>query len=158
MRRRHCATAEETRRAGEELAALLEPGDVVVLSGPLGAGKTTFTQGVARGLGVVEPVTSPTFTLVREHRCHNERGVETLHHADVYRVSSLDEVADLALGELVEEGGVALVEWGELAAPVFGPRVLVVELARDEAEGRTVRVHGELADQREAALARWEDS
>ena len=156
--RRFCANPESTRRAGEELAALLRAGDVVLLSGQLGAGKTTFVQGVARGLGASDRVTSPTFTIVREHRCVNERGISTLHHADVYRVGSIAEVIDLDLGELLEEGGVAVIEWGEIAAPVFDPEVLSVTfLLADgaEDEGRTLVVDGALARGRAEELGRW---
>ena len=137
-----CANAAETEAAGEDFAALLRPGDVVLLSGNLGAGKTTFVKGVARALGVVERVTSPTFTIVRPHQCHNDRGIEVLHHADVYRVASIDEVYDLALGELVEESGVALIEWGELAASAFGEDVVRVHFA-DEGEGRRLEVEAD---------------
>jgi tRNA threonylcarbamoyladenosine biosynthesis protein TsaE len=150
-----CQSAEDTKVAGEEFARLLRPGDVVLLSGQLGAGKTTFVQGVARGLGVHERVTSPTFTIVREHQCANELGIATLHHADVYRVSSLGEVSDLALGELVEESAVALVEWGEIASSVFGRDVLLVDFLLDDGDGRTLEVSGALSDGREDALARW---
>jgi tRNA threonylcarbamoyladenosine biosynthesis protein TsaE len=153
--RRYCASAEETKVAGAELAGLLLPGDVVLLSGQLGAGKTTFVQGVARGLGVSERVTSPTFTMVREHRCENDRGIATLHHADVYRVGSLAEVSDLALGELVEESAVALVEWGEIASSVFGRDVVNVTFVLGEDDGRTLEVSGALTVGREAALDEW---
>lgn len=153
--RRFCATALDTQRAGEELASLLHPGDVVLLSGQLGAGKTTFTQGVARGLGVRDRVTSPTFTMVRQHECVNQLGIATLHHADVYRVGSLDEVIDLALGELVEESGVALVEWGDIASSVFGVEVLTVAFFLDEGEGRTLVVDGSLSSRRRHELDEW---
>jgi tRNA threonylcarbamoyladenosine biosynthesis protein TsaE len=153
--RRYCATAEDTQRAGEEFAAVLRAGDVVLLSGRLGNGKTTFTQGVARGLGVSERVTSPTFTMVRQHRCVNEAGISTLHHADVYRVESLEEVRELALGELVEESAVALVEWGEMASPVFGRDVLNVDFLLDEDDGRTLEVSGALTKDRGANLDEW---
>ena len=153
--RRHCATADACERAGEDFAAVLSSGDIVLLSGALGAGKTTFTKGVARALGVTERVTSPTFTMVREHRCHNARGIVTLHHADVYRVEGLDEVLDLALGELVEESAVALVEWGDLAESVFGRDVLRVTFEIDDHEGRTLVVDGGLAPSRAASLDRW---
>lgn len=146
---RHCADAAATEAAGEAFAAILRPGDVVLLSGPLGAGKTTFVKGVARGLGVVERVTSPTFTIVRPHACHNDRGIEVLHHADVYRVASLDEVYDLGLGELVEESAVAIVEWGELAAPAFGEDVVHVTFV-DEGEGRRLEAEADRAE-----LAGW---
>jgi tRNA threonylcarbamoyladenosine biosynthesis protein TsaE len=153
--RRYGATTEDTKVAGEEFASVLRPGDVILLSGQLGAGKTTFAQGVARGLGVVERVTSPTFTMVREHECVNDRGISTLHHADVYRVGSLAEVLDLAIGELVEESAVALVEWGEIASSVFGVDVMSVEFAIDKNEGRTLAVTGALADGRSQELDRW---
>ena len=152
---RFCATARDTVAAGEEFAAVLSSGDIVLLSGTLGAGKTTFVQGVARGLGVQERVTSPTFTMVREHQCSNEAGIATLHHCDVYRVESLDEVLDLALGELVEDSAVALVEWGELAASVFGRDVMTVDFRVDDDDGRTLTVDGELAATRGAQLDRW---
>ena len=141
--------------AGEALAGALRPGDVVLLTGPLGAGKTTFAKGVAKGLGVRERVTSPTFTIVREHHCENDLGIETLHHCDVYRVESLDEVVDLAIGELVEESAVALVEWGELAAAVFGRDVLTIDFAVQEDEGRELVVDGALSAQRVDDLERW---
>ena len=152
---RFTAGPAATEAAGEEFARLLRPGDVVLLSGPLGAGKTTFVRGLARGLGVRERATSPTFTIVRQHECHNDLGIATLHHADVYRVTRLDEVFDLALGELVEEAAVAVVEWGELAAPVFGADVVTVSIAVTSDEGRTIDVDGAGARDRAEALARW---
>ena len=117
---RRTSSLSETHAAGRELATLLEPGDIILLSGQLGAGKTALTQGIAAGLGVSERVTSPTFTLVRQHACSVESGITTLHHADVYRTNSLDEIEDLALHELVEQGGVAIIEWGEMAEPLLG--------------------------------------
>jgi len=153
--RRRCASAEETQAAGEDLATLLQSGDIVLLSGQLGAGKTTFVKGVARGLGVLERVTSPTFTMVRPHQAHNDQGITTLLHADVYRVGSLAEVLDLALGELVEESAVALIEWGELASTLFGREVLKIQFQIDEHEGRVLDIDGALASERGAELDRW---
>ncbi|MGB8196790.1 MAG: tRNA (adenosine(37)-N6)-threonylcarbamoyltransferase complex ATPase subunit type 1 TsaE [Acidimicrobiales bacterium] len=152
---RRCATAEDTVAAGEAFAAVLETGDIVLLSGTLGAGKTTFVKGVAKGLGVAERVTSPTFTMVRQHEAANDRGIATLHHSDVYRVESLDEVVDLALGELVEDSGVALVEWGELAAPVFGRDVMTIEFSVLDDEVRLLTVSGDLTSDRTARLEKW---
>ncbi len=120
-------SAESTRALAARLAAASRPGDVVLLVGGLGAGKTTFAQGFARGLGVVGPVTSPTFTLVRQYPCQ-VTGITTLFHADVYRLDSLAEVADLGLAELVEDEAVALVEWGDVAAPVLGDSALEVSI------------------------------
>jgi tRNA threonylcarbamoyladenosine biosynthesis protein TsaE len=141
-----------TRAFAGQVAGLCRPGDVVLLVGDLGAGKTVFAQGFAAALGVSGPVTSPTFALVRHYRCADHSVVGALIHADVYRTGSLDEVADLALAELVEEGAVALVEWGELAAPALGESALEVTLVApdpDEApERRNLSVTGR---------GRWED-
>ena len=100
----------------------------MLLIGDLGAGKTVFAQGFAAALGVAGPVTSPTFALVRHYRCGPGSPVAGLLHADVYRTGSVGEVVDLALAELVEEDAVALVEWGDLAAPALGDSTLEVTL------------------------------
>ena len=124
------ASAADTRSAAAALATLARPGDIVLLVGGLGAGKTTFAQGFARALGVRGPVTSPTFTLVRQYRCAGVDGVDQLVHADVYRLDSLAEVEDLAIDELVDDAAVALIEWGDAAAPVLGADPLRVVLTR----------------------------
>jgi tRNA threonylcarbamoyladenosine biosynthesis protein TsaE len=153
---RMCDSDAATQAAGVDFAAVVRPGDVVLLSGPLGAGKTTFVKGVARGLGVRERVTSPTFTMVRQHEAHHDSGITTVHHADVYRVESLGEVRDLDLGELVEESGLALVEWGDLATSVFGAEVLEVAVEVDDVtEWRRLRVTGLIDPARASALATW---
>ena len=113
----------DTMRLGAAVARLLKPGDTVLLGGDLGAGKTTFTKGLARAVGVSETVTSPTFVLV--HSYPTSAGWDLLH-ADVWRLEQLQEVIDLALPELLEDGAVAVVEWGELAAPVLAPDYLYV--------------------------------
>jgi tRNA threonylcarbamoyladenosine biosynthesis protein TsaE len=117
-----------TRALAAALAPLCRAGDVVLLVGDLGAGKTVFAQGFAAALGVAGPVTSPTFALVRQYRCEPDRPVRTLIHADVYRTGSVAEVTDLALAELVEEDAVAVVEWGDVAAPALGESALEVTL------------------------------
>ncbi len=112
-----------TRTVGEALAALLRPGDVVVVAGELGAGKTTFVQGVAAGLGVDEGVVSPTFTLAREYE-----GRLRFVHADLYRLARGQEVLDLGLEELAEDA-VLLVEWGDVALAYLPAEHLEVRLA-----------------------------
>lgn len=120
---------QATKDIAARLAQLCAPGDVVLLIGDLGAGKTAFAQGFAAALGVEGAVTSPTFALVRQYRCGEEAQVETVIHADVYRTGSIGEVVELALAELVEERAIALVEWGDMAAPALGDDTLEVTLA-----------------------------
>jgi tRNA threonylcarbamoyladenosine biosynthesis protein TsaE len=117
---------EATRGVGRRLAPLLEPGDIVLIEGDLGAGKTTFVQGLAAGLGVTGPVASPTFTLMRVLDCAQGGAVKRLLHADLYRLDHLQEVVDLGLMELVDDDAVAAVEWGDAGAAVFGKEVLEV--------------------------------
>lgn len=135
-------SVDETRAVGERLGeALLRPGDLVVLAGPLGSGKTAFAQGVARGLGVTEPVVSPTFTIVREYH-----GRVPLAHVDVYRLERLQELHDLGFDEMLDDT-VTLVEWGDAAGPVLPADRLEVrlEMPEDEEEEREIRIaaHGE---------------
>jgi tRNA threonylcarbamoyladenosine biosynthesis protein TsaE len=112
---------DATHEVAAALATLSRAGDVILLGGEMGAGKTAFAQGFGRALGVTEPITSPTFTLVHSY----DTGGPTLHHADVYRLDQLAEVADLALGELAEFDGIVLVEWGDVVASAFGEHLLV---------------------------------
>jgi tRNA threonylcarbamoyladenosine biosynthesis protein TsaE len=110
---------EETRIVGASLAPTLLPGDVVSLSGDLGAGKTAFVQGLAAALGVQRQVTSPTFTIVHEYT-----GRYPVVHLDVYRLNSFQEVLDLGFEEYMDGGSVVLIEWGEAIAPLLPPRHL----------------------------------
>lgn len=114
---------EETRRAAARLAAQLGPGTVVALSGPLGAGKTCFVQGLAEALGVDEPVTSPTYTLANEYR-----GRLPVYHIDLYRIENPDQALDLGLDEYFEGHGVTLVEWAERADELFPANAVRVTL------------------------------
>jgi tRNA threonylcarbamoyladenosine biosynthesis protein TsaE len=111
------------------IAGLVRPRDIIVLAGEMGAGKTAFTVGFTRALGVSEDdqVSSPTFTLVHSY---NSGRIPVLH-ADLYRLNSMAEVADLGLREQVDLGAVALVEWGDVAADVIGDS-LTIELSHDE--------------------------
>jgi len=116
-------SVDGTRALGAALAALARPGDIVLLSGDLGTGKTALTQGFAAGLGVTEQVVSPTFTIARDYD-----GRLRLHHLDVYRLDHLQEAIDLGLAELTDDGGVTLIEWGEVVIPTLPPDYLEVRL------------------------------
>ncbi len=129
MFERLCTSLADTHAVAAALAGVARSGDVIVLSGEMGAGKTAFAQGFATALGVDEPVTSPTFTLVHTYAT-NGAPTGPLHHADVYRLRTMREVADLALLELVEAGGVLLVEWGDVISAALGDH-LDVHLAFD---------------------------
>ena len=128
-------SAAETEALGEGIGSLLQPGDVVLLAGDLGAGKTTFVKGAARGLGITEPVTSPTFAIVQEYE-----GRHPVAHVDVYRLARIQELHDLGFEELLEER-VVLVEWGDTVAGVLPADRLEVrfELA-ENGDARTVEI------------------
>jgi tRNA threonylcarbamoyladenosine biosynthesis protein TsaE len=144
------ATADDTRAYGAKLAAVLRAGDLVVLTGPLGAGKTVRVQGIGAGLGVRGPVLSPTFVIARVHR----GGRLPLVHVDAYRLGSLEEVDDLDLDvELADS--VLVVEWGSGKVEQLSDARLDVELARapdSESRTLTVRPHGGDWADRVAAL------
>lgn len=162
MIRLHSSSPEDTRAIGAAIATLARPRDLVLLAGDLGAGKTVFTQGFGAALGVQEPITSPTFTLVRTYA-----GRVPLVHADVYRLERLQEVIDLGLPELLDEGGgaVAVVEWGDVAAATFAADYLSVRMEFDDEDGdqaRWLSVRGvgprwaARAESVRSALAPWE--
>jgi tRNA threonylcarbamoyladenosine biosynthesis protein TsaE len=122
-------TAAEMRDLGERLAGLLRAGDLVVLSGSLGAGKTTLTQGIGAGLGVRGPVTSPTFVIARQHP--SLRGGPDLVHADAYRLGSRAEVDDLDLDTDVATS-VTVVEWGEGLVEDLAPSFLQIAISAEQ--------------------------
>ena len=121
---------EETRALAAALAELARPGDIVVLAGDLGAGKTAFAQGFGAALGITERITSPTFTLVSQHR----GGRLPLNHLDVYRLGQIEEVLDLGLTELLDEGGVTLIEWGDTITPVLPTDFLEIRIRLGEGD------------------------
>jgi tRNA threonylcarbamoyladenosine biosynthesis protein TsaE len=117
------ASEQETAEAGVRLAGLLEPGDVLALTGDLGAGKTALTKGVARGLGVSEPVVSPTFNILLVHE-----GRLALHHFDLYRLEDEAQLEDVDFYGTLEAGCVSLVEWGDRFPAALPPDHLEVAL------------------------------
>lgn len=134
-RERVARSVEETQAVGEALGARLGPGAVVACVGELGAGKTCFLQGVARGLGVTTDVTSPTFVLVNVYR-----GRMPVYHMDAYRTESLLEVVDLGLEEMLDGDGVTLIEWADKVRPLLPARAIVVRITGLGDEPRRIEV------------------
>lgn len=136
------ATPDDLRAIAEDIGSQCRGGDVIVLSGDLGAGKTTFTQGLARGLGIEEPVTSPTFVISRVHP-HPSGGV-SLVHVDAYRLGSVAELDDLDLDADLSMS-VVVVEWGRGMAEELSPNgldIVITRSATGEDEQRTVAISG----------------
>ncbi len=125
---------KDTLSLGKRIAKGLEPGAVIALTGPLGAGKTTLAQAIARGLCVTERMASPTFTIVQEYRS----GRLPLFHFDVYRVSDPDELFEIGFDEYLHAGGVCLVEWADLIEDVMPEGTVWIRLEYGEAEDERV--------------------
>ena len=125
---------EETEALGARLARALGPGAVVAFTGDLGAGKTAFVRGLARGLGIPDRVTSPTFTIVNEY----EGGRLPLFHFDLYRLGCADELFDIGWEDYLARGGVCAVEWSERMEELLEPGTIRVDLRRGEDEDRRV--------------------
>jgi tRNA threonylcarbamoyladenosine biosynthesis protein TsaE len=141
-------TPEDTRAVGAALGPMLRAGDGVALTGDLGAGKTTFVSGVARGVGYDGAVASPTFTLVREYRAERAH----LLHVDVYRLDRVQDVVDLGLQDQLDDGAILLVEWGDAVESLLPEDHLVITFTAGPDETRTISVRG-VGD---AWAARWE--
>ena len=127
-------SVEATEAIGARLAGGLRPGAVVAFTGDLGAGKTAFVRGMARGLGVEERVTSPTFTIVNEY----EGGRLPLFHFDMYRLGSADELFDIGWEDYLARGGVCAVEWSENIAGALEPDAVRVDIRRGEGDNQRV--------------------
>lgn len=143
------SSVEETRAIAAALASALRPGDVVTLSGDLGAGKTSFVQGAAAALGVAERVTSPTFILMREYQ-----GAFPILHLDVYRMSNLQELTDLGYEEFMNPSSIVFIEWGDAIGPLLPDEFLDVELRgySDEERSLDLHAHGREWNERLAAV------
>lgn len=142
-------SAEQTIESGRALAGLLEPSDVLLLSGDLGAGKTQLTKGIAQGIGVAEPVTSPTFNILLVHE-----GRIPLYHFDLYRLDRAEQLEDLDYFATLEGDGVSVVEWGDRfpdAAPLDG---IAAELLIEDDTVRTIELKV-LGDRGTVLAARW---
>jgi tRNA threonylcarbamoyladenosine biosynthesis protein TsaE len=131
---------EETLALGERLAGLLAPGSVVALRGPLGAGKTCLAKGIARGLGIEEEITSPTYTIVSEYQ-----GSCPLYHIDAYRLSGDDDFASLGGEEFIYGKGISLVEWSDRIPSSIPPEAVFVDIEIGGEGERNIRITGPLA-------------
>ncbi len=130
---------DETRLLGQRLARVLEPGAVVAFTGDLGAGKTAFVSGMAKGLGIEERVTSPTFTIVNEY----EGGRLPLFHFDMYRLGSADELFDIGWEDYLARDGVCAVEWTEHVAEAMEDDAIRVSIRRGEDDNsRVIEIEG----------------
>jgi len=131
------SSARETMLVGEKLAKKLAPGDVVALYGNLGSGKTTFTKGVGKGLGVKNPerINSPTFVLIKEYK-----GKIPLYHLDLYRMGDLKEIENLAIEEYIYGDGVTVIEWAEKIKPLLPEKLVSVRLKAKSGNKREVLV------------------
>ena len=132
-------SADETQALGQKLASRLAPGDVIAYFGDLGAGKTAFTRGLAQGLGITDPVTSPTYTIVNEYLS----GRIPLFHFDMYRLSSSDELFDIGGEDYLSRGGVCAVEWSENVEDALQDAIRVtIEKDADEPDTRHITITG----------------
>ena len=138
---------------GESLAATLRPGDIVLLVGDLGAGKTTLTKLVAKFLGVAHEVTSPTFTIAHTYMCGPQSGVAELMHLDAYRLGGGDDLEAVGLFEGLENGAAAVIEWGDVVASVIDDP-LTITLAYVDDDHRSARFVAELGGRWTDRLAR----
>ena len=122
---------QETFSAGRQLGEKAFPGQVITLTGDLGVGKTVFTQGLAKGLGIEEPVNSPTFTIVQVY----DEGRLPLYHFDVYRIGDVEEMDEIGYEDCFYGEGVCLIEWAELIEEILPEKVIVVTIEKDLEQG-----------------------
>ena len=122
---------EDTFRVGEQLAKDARPGDIYTLDGDLGVGKTIFTKGMAKGLGIEEPVTSPTFTILQEY----ESGRLPLYHFDVYRIGDPEEMDEIGYEDYFYGDGVCLIEWANLIEEILPEQICRVTIEKDLEKG-----------------------
>ena len=129
---------EETERVAQAFAPLLQPGTVIAYEGDLGAGKTAFTRGLAKGLGIKDTVTSPTYTIVNEYLS----GRLPLFHFDMYRLTSSDDLFDIGWEDYLDRGGICAVEWSENVSDALGDKVFRVIIEKVDETTRKITFEG----------------
>ena len=136
----HIASEQETEQIGEAIGRAAEPGTVVALIGDLGTGKTTLTKSIARGLGVTETVTSPTFNIIREYKT----GRIPLYHFDVYRIGDPDEMFELGYEEYFYGDGICVVEWADIIEELLPEDAVIIRIERGaDEEEREYKIESE---------------
>jgi tRNA threonylcarbamoyladenosine biosynthesis protein TsaE len=135
-------SASETLEIGRRIGRAAGRGTVIGLQGPLGSGKTTLVKGIAEGLGVREPVTSPTFTIVSEYPCTVGGEAGVLHHIDLYRIEGAQELEDLGLEEILAGSGVTVLEWSEKAGELLPEHAAAVHFTIEDGGRRTLDISG----------------
>ena len=160
----HSTSIEETKALAAALAPHLQAGDTVVLNGDLGAGKTHFVQGVAKALGIVQPVTSPTFNILLTYECAHPEGdgakarqtPTALNHFDFYRLEDASELDDIGYWEVLENGGVTFIEWGDKFPEEMPDDYLEIALTVDTQGQRTIKTipHGPRSEE---LLTLWQE-
>lgn len=129
---------EETLKLGETIGELLEPGQLILLAGQLGSGKTVLTQGICHGLGVDEDVTSPTYNLINEYE-----GDLAVYHIDLYRLEQEEDLYDLGLEDYFDSAGVVIIEWPDLAYDLIPPDFVYIKFETLEGDNREISFEGE---------------
>lgn len=128
-------SAKETFELGEKIGKEAEPGDVYTLIGDLGVGKTVFTQGVAKGLGIIEPINSPTFTILQVY----EEGRLPFYHFDVYRIGDVEEMEEIGYEDCIYGNGVCFIEWANLIEEILPVHYREITIAKDLGKGMDYR-------------------
>lgn len=134
MKRINIRSEQDTERFGYELGQKVEPGTVIALIGDLGTGKTTLTKSIARGLGVTETITSPTFNIVKEYRS----GRLPLFHFDVYRIGDIDEMFEIGYEEYFFGDGVCVIEWADIIEEIIPEDAMVIRIDYGASEGERI--------------------
>ncbi|WP_425446301.1 tRNA (adenosine(37)-N6)-threonylcarbamoyltransferase complex ATPase subunit type 1 TsaE [Dethiothermospora halolimnae] len=129
---------QETENLGYKLGKTLEAGDIICLIGDLGAGKTTLTKSIAKGLDIDDYITSPTFTLIKEYE-----GRYPLYHFDVYRINDVDEMYDLGYEEYIFGEGVSIIEWANIIDDILPKEKLIIDIKRKDINKREINIYGE---------------
>ncbi len=142
LNRYRTETPDQTIRLGLEIGKQLQPGSVVALHGPLGAGKTTLAKGIARSLNIEEALTSPSFTLIAEYEGSREGNPVTLYHIDLYRISNPQEIEDLGMEEILNGEGICVIEWAEKASEFLPESTIRVEIVIEDKGRRQIKIRG----------------